>query len=190
MTKIYDEEALWDAFRTGDHEAFTKIYKSYVNVLYSYSTGITQDRELIKDCLHDLFVELWRNHATIGKTTSIKYYLMASIKRKLVRQLENQQKHFQHQANYYSENPDFVLSHETAMLSIEDENKVGFLLNDSFRFLSKRQKEALSLRYFHDMDTDQISTFMKINPQSVYNLIFGALKILKEHLRGEQLAWY
>jgi DNA-directed RNA polymerase specialized sigma24 family protein len=45
--------------------------------------------------------------------------------------------------------------------------------------LSKRQKEAISLRFFENMDTDQISDLMKINPQSVYNLIFGALRIMK-----------
>jgi hypothetical protein len=35
------------------------------------------------------------------------------------------------------------------------------------------------------MDTDQISSAMKINPQSVYNLLFGALKSLKTNLGGE-----
>ena len=82
--KNIDEVKMWNEFRGGNHVAFTHIYQNYVSLLYNYSTSITQDRELIKDCLHDLFVELWKNHKNLGETTSIRYYLMASIKRKLV----------------------------------------------------------------------------------------------------------
>lgn len=187
--KITDEVALWNDFRAGNHSAFTSIYRNYVSLLYNYSTSITPDRELIKDCLHDLFVELWKNHHNLGETTSIRYYLMASIKRKLVRHLETQQRHFQHQQAYYSENPDVIGSHEHRLVAFEEEQRFSETLNESFKYLTKRQREAISLKFFHDMDTDQISNMMKINPQSVYNLIFGALKILKEHIAADKLVF-
>ena len=62
-------------------------------------------------------------------------------------------------------------------------------LNESFWYLTKRQREAVSLKFFQDMDTDEISAKMKINPQSVYNLIFGALRTLKIHISPEKLAF-
>ncbi|MEA5137993.1 RNA polymerase sigma factor [Arcicella rigui] len=185
--KIFDEVTLWNEFRAGDHAAFSSIYHNYVSLLYNYSTSITADRELIKDCLHDLFVELWKNHANLGETTSIRYYLMASIKRKLVRHLEAQQRHFQHQEAYYLENPDYTGSHENRLVAFEEEQCFTDTLSESFKYLTKRQREAISLKFYHNMDTDQISNMMKINPQSVYNLIFGALKILKEHISVERL---
>ncbi len=64
------------------------------------------------------------------------------------------------------------------------------ILGNSLEKLSKRQREAISLKYFHNMDTDQISSAMKINPQSVYNLIFGALKSLKTNLETELVYYY
>ncbi len=185
--KAIDEVKMWNEFRSGNHTAFTQIYQNYVSLLYNYSTSITPDRELIKDCLHDLFVELWKNHQNLGETTSIRYYLMASIKRKLVRHLETNQRHAQHHETYYMENPDFVGSHEHRLVAFEEEKFSADLLNESFRYLTKRQKEAVSLKFFQDMDTDQISAKMNINPQSVYNLIFGALRILKEHISPERL---
>ena len=115
--KAIDEVKMWNEFRSGNHTAFTQIYQNYVSLLYNYSTSITPDRELIKDCLHDLFVELWKNHQNLGETTSIRYYLMASIKRKLVRHLETNQRHAQHHENYYTENPDFVGSHEHRLVA-------------------------------------------------------------------------
>lgn len=188
-TKNIDEVKMWNEFRGGNHTAFTQIYQNYISLLYNYSTSITPDRELIKDCLHDLFVELWKNHKNLGETTSIRYYLMASIKRKLVRHLETTQRHSQHHEAYYLENPDFTGSHEHRLVAFEEEKLLTDNLNESFRFLTKRQKEAVSLKFFQDMDTDQISNAMNINPQSVYNLIFGALKILKEHISQEKMTF-
>lgn len=187
--KNIDEVKMWNEFRGGNHTAFTQIYQNYISLLYNYSTSITPDRELIKDCLHDLFVELWKNHKNLGETTSIRYYLMASIKRKLVRHLETTQRHSQHHEAYYLENPDYTGSHEHRLVAFEEEKLLTDNLNESFRFLTKRQKEAVSLKFFQDMDTDQISNVMNINPQSVYNLIFGALKILKEHISQEKMTF-
>ncbi len=183
---IIDEVAIWDQFRAGDQRAFTELYQHFVQPLYSYSMGVTSDKELIKDCLHDLFVELWRNHATIGPTTSVKYYLMASIKRKLVRHLETQLKNHVHHTNYMMDFSEADYSQESILIKYEDEIRTNKQLANCLNMLSKRQREAISLRFFQNMDTDQISDSMKINPQSVYNLIFGALRVMKEGLTRER----
>ncbi|MEY4274963.1 MAG: hypothetical protein RL638_1911 [Bacteroidota bacterium] len=183
---IIDEVAIWDQFRSGDQKAFTELYQHFVQPLYSYSMGVTSDKELIKDCLHDLFVELWRNHATIGPTTSVKFYLMASIKRKLVRHLETQMKNHVHHTNYMLDFSEADYSQESILIKYEDEIRTNKQLANCLNMLSKRQREAISLRFFQNMDTDQISDSMKINPQSVYNLIFGALRVMKDGLTRER----
>jgi RNA polymerase sigma factor (sigma-70 family) len=183
---IIDEVAIWDQFRAGDQKAFTALYQHFVQPLYSYSMGVTNDKELIKDCLHDLFVELWRNHATIGPTTSVKYYLMASIKRKLVRHMETQMKNHVHHTNYMMDFSEADYSQESILIKYEEEIRTNKQLANCLNMLSKRQREAISLRFFQNMDTDQISDSMKINPQSVYNLIFGALRVMKEGLMRER----
>lgn len=183
---IIDEVAIWDQFRSGDQKAFTELYQHFVQPLYSYSMGVTSDKELIKDCLHDLFVELWRNHATIGPTTSVKFYLMASIKRKLVRHLVTQMKNHVHHTNYMLDFSEADYSQESILIKYEDEIRTNKQLANCLNMLSKRQREAISLRFFENMDTDQISDSMKINPQSVYNLIFGALRVMKDGLTRER----
>jgi len=87
-----DDETLWNLFRGGDENAFARLYQNYVQTLYHYCVHFATDRALIKDCIHDLFVELWKHRSTIGPTTSVRFYLMASIKRKLVRHLTAEQK--------------------------------------------------------------------------------------------------
>lgn len=183
-----DEVQVWDQFRSGDQSAFSTLYQHFVQPLYAYSLGVTNDKELIKDCLHDLFVELWRNHATIGPTTSVKFYLMASIKRKLVRHMETSLKHMNHHVNYTKDFMEDEVSQESLLIRYEEEIVANKQLKDCMNLLSKRQREAISLRFFHNMDTDQISSSMRINPQSVYNLIFGGLRVMKDGLQVKALA--
>lgn len=183
-----DEVHVWDQFRSGDQSAFSALYQHFVQPLYAYSLGVTNDKELIKDCLHDLFVELWRNHATIGPTTSVKFYLMASIKRKLVRHMETSLKHMNHHINYTKDFTEDEVSQESLLIRYEEEIVANKKLKDCMNLLSKRQREAISLRFFHNMDTDQISSSMRINPQSVYNLIFGGLRVMKDSLQVKALA--
>ncbi len=185
---VIDEVQVWDQFRSGDQAAFSTLYQHFVQPLYAYSLGVTNDKELIKDCLHDLFVELWRNHATIGPTTSVKFYLMASIKRKLVRHMETSLRHFNHHVNYTKDFMEDEVSQESLLIRYEEEIVANKQLKDCLNLLSKRQREAISLRFFHNMDTDQISSSMRINPQSVYNLIFGGLRVMKDGLQVKALA--
>ena len=185
---IIDEVQVWDQFRSGDQSAFSTLYQHFVQPLYSYSLGVTNDKELIKDCLHDLFVELWRNHATLGPTTSVKFYLMASIKRKLIRHMEMNLKHLNHHSNYMRDFVEEEMSQENLLIKYEEEVFVNKRLKQCMNMLSKRQREAISLRFFHNMDTDQISNSMRINPQSVYNLIFGALRVMKDEMQVQALA--
>jgi RNA polymerase sigma factor (sigma-70 family) len=185
---VIDEVQVWDLFRSGDEKAFATLYQFFVQPLYAYSLGVTNDKELIKDCLHDLFVELWRNHATLGPTTSVKFYLMASIKRKIIRHMETSLKHLNHHTNYMKDFVDEEMSQESLLIKYEEELFVNKQLKNCMNLLSKRQREAISLRFFHNMDTDQISNSMRINPQSVYNLIFGALRVMKEGMQVQAMA--
>ena len=71
---------------------------------------------------------------------------------------------------------------------LEEEHISQKTIYQSLSKLSKRQREAITLKYFENMDTDQISEQMKINTQSVYNLIFGALRVMKEHMTTKAYA--
>ena len=188
MKKSINEVEVWDQFRSGDQQAFSTLYSHFVQPLYTYCMGITSDKDLIKDCLHDLFVEIWKNHASLGPTTSVKFYLMASIKRKIVRQLESQLKNQNHHDAYQYLFMEDMPSPERQLVMIEEEQISLKSMYQSLNKLSKRQREAITLKYFDNLDTDQISEQMNINPQSVYNLLFGALRVMKEHMTSRVYA--
>jgi len=188
MKNNVNEVELWDEFRGGSHEAFSELYQHFINPLYSYSVGITSDKDLIKDCLHDLFVELWKNHANLGPTTSVKFYLMASIKRKLIRHIDGNLKSLNNHAVYTRDYVEDLPSQESVLILNEFQTELNVKVSNSLHLLSKRQREAIQLKFYKNLDTDQISVQMNINAQSVYNLIFGALRVMRDGLTVNRLA--
>lgn len=67
-----EESRLWDAFRTGNEEAFITIYKQYANVLFNFGCQLTMDHDLVKDTLQDFFIYLRHKRNGLGKTDAIK----------------------------------------------------------------------------------------------------------------------
>jgi RNA polymerase sigma factor (sigma-70 family) len=187
MKNSINEIELWDEFRGGSQEAFSKLYQHFINPLYAYSVGITSDKDLIKDCLHDLFVELWKNHVNLGPTTSVKFYLMASIKRKLIRHIDGNLKSFNNHVIYTRDFVEDLPSQESVLIHHEVQVDMHIKVANSLHLLSKRQREAIQLKFYKNLDTDQISEQMNINAQSVYNLIFGALRVMKDGLSINRL---
>lgn len=63
---------LWQDFQIGSESAFATIYEKNANFLYSYGLKIVSDKELVKDSIQDLFVELWDAKNRVSKVRSIK----------------------------------------------------------------------------------------------------------------------
>ena len=178
----HEEVTLWNQFRQDDDASFARLYQCYVQLLYNYCTQFTVDKALIKDCIHDLFVELWQHRRTLGDTTSVRYYLMASIKRKLVRHLNALQKNTSSEEIPLEYHHLYTNSSESAVIHQEEYVQTSTHLNEALEKLPRRQREAIFLKFYVNMTNEEISTFMKINIQSVYNLVFGALNNMKKHL--------
>lgn len=188
-----DDETLWNLFRSGDENAFARLYQNYVQTLYHYCAHFATDRALIKDCIHDLFVELWKHRTTIGPTTSVRFYLMASIKRKLVRHLTAEQKLISQDDMVNGRRVGDTLpgadpSHENLLIAHEEDSFMNDCLHQALEKLPRRQREAVHLRYFQNMSNEEISALMHINIQSVYNLIFGAMSNLKRYVTLENVS--
>ncbi len=82
---------LWQSFREGDSYAFEQLLKQYYPLLLNYGNRLSKDREFVKDCLHDLFVELWNRKEKLDTIENLKPYLLLSFRRKLLRETKKDQ---------------------------------------------------------------------------------------------------
>jgi len=177
MVSINDY-ALWRNFKAGDLSAYSLIYRKYFFVLFSYGKKISSDKELIRDCIQDLFIKIWNNRENLSDTTSVKYYLFTSLKHKLLDALASPSQRLR--------SDEEVMDFET----IDDSQ-----LNDDSSFsqkerilkaidkLSKHQQKVLDLKFYKNKSNHEIAHELGITVQSVYNAVFKTLRIIRKQLQ-------
>src|SRR5882762_8653987 len=83
---IADDSELWDLFRDGDEVAYTRLIKKYSKPLFNYGYRICQDRDFLKDCIQDVFLELWNRRLRINSTPAVKWYLFKAVRLRIFRE--------------------------------------------------------------------------------------------------------
>ena len=178
---LHSDMSLWTKLRNGDIEALREIYERNIQSVYNYGCRFTTDEYLVKDCIHEIFIDIFRNRKDLGDTDNIRLYLFKSVKRKIIRALKYSRK-----VEPFTREYNFILlaaSHEDKIIMEESRTIIHLKLNKAISGLSPRQKEAIFLRYMEEMTYSDICRLMKMEYQSARNLVSSAIK--KLHLELE-----
>ena len=177
---VASHSSLWVLFLQGDRHAFAEIYNTYIDDLYHYGMHFCQDKERVKDCLQDLFQDLWagREHLT-ENVQHIRYYLISSLRRRLLRALRKDRR-YQHRDSWEAFEFEFTLPLENQLIHNETAEEQKKLLQQALSNLSRRQREAIYLRFFQDLSYNEVADIMSMQVDSVYNTISKAIGILKK----------
>lgn len=186
MFSAQTDTQLWDAFRTGDRLAFEAIYDRYVQVLYNYGCKLSSDGSLVQDLIQDLFIEIWNSRDRLGPTDSIKFYLFRSLRRKIARAAQKADQHDPLDAAL----PDhFGLCTDPEAELMDEQSAVQrkTQLERALGQLTRRQKEAIYLRFYQGLSYEEVAEVMALEMKSTYNLVSRTLEILRAHLKRSPL---
>ncbi|WP_020531152.1 RNA polymerase sigma factor [Flexithrix dorotheae] len=174
-----EDEKLWEAFRRGSEEVFSKIYKQHFPSLFNYGIKLCEDEDLVKDNLQELFLTIWKNRQNLGDAYSIRFYLLKSFKRKLLRALKNHKRSLTNRIDENHYNFYFEFSVEAKEMDLERSQEQFLLLKNGINTLTSRQKEAIYLKFYNGLDYGEIAEIMSINIQSTRSLVYEGIKGLK-----------
>lgn len=174
---------LWKLFIDGNEEAFKKLMEQHFMQLFNYGTKFSNDEELVKDTIQELFILLWDRKENLSIDVNPKAYLISSLRRALHRKIQSQN-HFirysdlKDNINYFN----FQVSVEDNMIEDEITKARAKRIAENITGLPERQKEVVYLKFFEEMSRDEISETMGITPQTVSNMLQIALKKLRTEL--------
>lgn len=180
MTNM-DDTQLWQQLKSGDKNALEVIFRNEADALCKYGKKFTADKDLIADCLQDLFIELWRTRETIGSTDNIRKYLFVSFRRRLIKDLNNGNKTQTLDSEVDLKN-EISFSVENSWIEQEEKTLKSQALSTAISKLSGRQQEILYLKFYSEMEYDQIIEIMDLNYQSARNLVTRALDALRKSM--------
>jgi len=181
-----DQDALqWQEFTKGSEKAFDYLYEKFFPVLYDYALRFTKEEALVKDCIQELYIELWEKRSNLHEVLSVKSYLYVSLRRKIVKQLASRNKFVNTlPGNGFS----IVLSHESVMTQKELMEETRHKLNRLFTTLTARQKEAIYLKFYDNLSYQEIATIMSFgDSRYARQLIYRALDELRVAMHTTQM---
>ena len=157
---------------------FTDLYDTYIDGLFNFGTRFTSDRELIKDCIQDVFVKLYTKRDELDSVGNIKSYLYVSLRNRINDEFRHNAHNVDDEVNEnnipnmeYAEMEDFDSKNQDVMRAKN--------VNDCFDKLSPRQRQIVTLYYVEQRKYDDICRIMGINYQSVRNLMHRSLLRLR-----------
>jgi RNA polymerase sigma factor (sigma-70 family) len=181
-TDTYNAQtALWESFRSGDRGAFNELMQQYYPRLLNYGVRLGFDKTNLEDTLQDFFVNLWQRHEHLSAATNPNAYLLISFRRRLFKEKERGNR-----LNIVGDLPekydfDTEISFEKAWIIREQDHENHEQLKRQLNSLTKRQHEALYLRYYQGLNYHEIGELMGISQRSAINFVSDAIKIMRRN---------
>jgi len=176
-----NESNRWQLFLNGDKASFSELFLAYHDDLYRYGIKLSRDPETVNDCIQNLFLRLWKNRNKLKPVRDIKPYLLRSLRNHIIDILELEKqtipinKEAEELSSIEFNAEDFIISNQNEK---ETQEKIIQLLNQ----LPHRQRHAIYLRYFEEMEFENIAQVMNMNVQSVRNSICRGLQAMRSLL--------
>ncbi len=183
-----DDAILWTQLRAGDEEAFSIIFETYYSLLVNYGKTLMSASDIVKDCVQDVFADIWSYRQSLSESVVVKAYLLSSVRKRIAR-LHEREHIFQYSKEI--DTLDFLIDFSIEDNLIENETVAAKveLLNKQINALPPRQKEALYLRYHQGLSVEQVSEVLSMNYQSTKNLLHRAILQLRRGFGGTILGF-
>jgi RNA polymerase sigma factor (sigma-70 family) len=180
---VEESKVKWNEFLSGSENAYCWIYRTYIQLLYQYGLRFTPNKELIKDCIQEIFIYIYKNRKQLSSPENVKVYLFICLKHNLLRALAKESPPdipdiSQEELPYFSLEPtveDIVIEQEQFRLQRKQ-------IKEMLSMLTSRQQEIIYYRYIQELSFDEICELMDLNYQSAQNLIQRSLKKLRDNL--------
>ena len=172
----------WGSMVGGDGNAFLALYKSHYQALFSYGITLTANRELTKDCLQELFLEIWYKQSSPNKEIiNVRSYLFTWLRRKIFRELALLSgKIFTDEMIESFATKE--LCYEELLIAFQQSEEKKEQLRDALKKLTKKQLEIIRMKFFENLSYAEIAGKTSLAPRTVYNLIYEAIRHLREKM--------
>lgn len=180
------EKDLWKQIAAGESHAYTELYNIYANVLYAYGMKIHANEEVVTEAIQLLFIKIFSRRAFLSRPNSMKAYLLISVKRLILEQLDGRQSRvvsfddLNKGGSMENYNFDLEIDPQSMMIRGEDDKRRIDTLQQALLKLTKQQREVIYLRYYNNMSSEEVAEIIGTNSQVVRNMTYRIIKKLRE----------
>ena len=183
MTGEENNIAYWEGIRKGNKQALFDLYNNTYFHLVRFGLKITANDELVKDCVTQLFLQLWEKRQRLNAVAQVRAYLFTSLRHLLADQLEYHAKIEKAIQRMGQQETASELPYEEIIVRVQQVEEMKRRLYHALQQLTPRQKELIGLMFFEGYSYQQIADHTSQTVKTVYNTIYNAIKLLRELLK-------
>lgn len=181
-----EEEQLvhyWEQLRKGDKQALFDLYSHTYFHLVRFGLRVTANDELVKDCVTQLFFQLWDKHTRLNAVTQVRAYLFTSLRRMLLDKLDRHSKTDAAINRLSVKEEHEELSYEEIIIQVQHDEELKQKLYKAMEQLTPKQKELVRLMFFEGLNYEQVAARTSQSIKTAYNTIYNAIQVLRKILR-------
>jgi RNA polymerase sigma factor (sigma-70 family) len=169
----------------GDNRSFLLLYHTHYQALFCYGFTLSVDRELTKDCIQELFVEIWTTRSSLNKDVrDVRSYLFTWLRRKISRESARLAKEKSLDFNEATEESNPIqASYEELLIAFQQSDEKKEQLRSALAKLTKKQLEIIKLKFFENLSYRAIAARKSLTPRTVYNTIYESIRQLRESMK-------
>lgn len=172
---------LWKELKKGSTIALGSIYDMYVDELLLFGCKVVSDSKIVEDAIHDLFLDLYKYHSNLAETSNIKFYLLASLKNRILKSPQYKEQQFQTSFQINKEvftEPTNSIEEIFIEAELRDENAAKVF--KALETLPKKQREGVQLKFIHNKTYEEIAEIMNVKVETCRTIVYRGVKSLRE----------
>ncbi|WP_430817749.1 RNA polymerase sigma-70 factor [Carboxylicivirga sp. RSCT41] len=185
MKKLVQHHIDADLIRSGDEEAFERVYKTFFNSLYFFAIQYVDKKAEAENLVQETFLSLWLKKESIeGQSSgSVRSWLYTTLKNKCLNHLEKESN--KHQYNIYERQKQKVNIDILEQMQISDVTftEIEKLLYEALEEMPEQCRRVFELSRFKGMKNKEIAHELDISLKAVEANMTRALKALRIHLK-------
>ena len=177
-----DDNDLIKRIGSGDKRAMRELYVRYNGALYAFAMSRCNNAELSSDCVHDTMLDVMRSAARFSGKSSVKTWLFAIARNKLVDALRKRGK-----LSYVEEVPesdDHTPNPETAAIAAAESKRLRKCIDG----LRDTHRTAVQLAFLEELTYPEIAEIEAVPVGTIKTRIYHAkqalMRCLEAGLRG------
>ena len=170
----HTDQELLGQMAIGSELAFSSLYKRYWEKAYVTAARKLDDKELAKEIVHDIFLDLWKRRQELV-VTHFSAYLNKAVNYRIINAL------IQRKDNFFFDlldNPQ--QSFYEADLAIREKELID-LVSSWIEVLPEKRREIFVKYYFQHLTTEEIASSMQISRKTVQNQLSLSIQYLRAH---------
>ncbi len=182
LNKLQDETEVLNRVAKGDEKAFAKLFYAYYNQLGEFVQGLTQDHEITREIIQEVFEKIWIERETLPSIQKFDAYLFIVCRNHTLN-------HIRRMVAERGKKEAYLLEVDTTLEKMDAKQSPDLhdLVDQAVKQLPPQQKKVFVLRQ-QGLKNLEISRQMNLSIESVKKYQHLAVKFISEFVKGEALA--